>query len=95
MHYLLIYEAFDDYIIRRIPYRTEHLTLARKAEEKGELILAGALGENGSAFLFLIDSPQVALDFAKKDPYVLNGLIKSYKVLPWAIVIGKDVQNPL
>ena len=95
MHYLLIYDAVDDYMTRRVPFRNEHLALAKEAESRGELVLAGALGEKGSAFLFLLDSPKAALDFAKKDPYVINGIIKSYKVLPWTTVVGKDAQNQI
>ncbi len=95
MHYLLIYNSVDDYITRRTPFREEHLALAKEAENKGELILAGALGEKGSAFLFLSDTPKVALDFAKKDPYVINGLITNYKVLPWTTVVGKDAQSKI
>ena len=43
MHYLLIYDLANDYMERRAPLRSEHLTLARAAEARGELILAGAL----------------------------------------------------
>lgn len=88
MHYLLIYNAIDNYMVERMPYRDEHLRLAKEAEDRGELLFAGALGEKGSAFLFLCDSPEKALDFAKKDPYVINGLILNYEVLPWATAAG-------
>ncbi|MFV0481875.1 MAG: YciI-like protein [Campylobacteraceae bacterium] len=95
MHYMLIYDAVEDYIQRRGEFRAEHLKLANEAVARGELVLAGALGNKGSAFLFLIDNPKIAEDFAKKDPYVLNGLILSYKVLPWTTVVGKDAQSPI
>jgi len=31
----------------------------------------------------------MAEDFARTDPYVLNGLITSWRVRPWTVVAGK------
>ncbi|MDR2100926.1 MAG: YciI family protein [Campylobacteraceae bacterium] len=95
MHYLLIYEAVEDCMTRRNEFRDEHLRLAEEAQKRGELILAGALGNRGSAFLFLINDQKIAENFAKNDPYVKNGLIISYRLLPWTTIIGKDAQNNL
>ena len=36
------------------------------------------------------DSPKVAEDFANADPYVLNGVIKSWRVREWTTVVGDD-----
>ncbi|MDR2342897.1 MAG: YciI family protein [Campylobacteraceae bacterium] len=90
MHYLLIYEAVEDYMTRRNEFREEHLKFAAQAENRGELILAGALGTQGSAFLFLTEESVSIEEFVKNDPYFKGGLIRSYKILPWATVIGKD-----
>ncbi|MDR0665919.1 MAG: YciI family protein [Campylobacteraceae bacterium] len=95
MHYLLIYEAVDDYITKRGEFREEHLKLAAEAEKRGEIVLAGALGTQGSAFLFLSENVSLIEEFVKNDPYVKGGLICSYKILPWTTVIGKDAQNPI
>ncbi|MDR2341523.1 MAG: YciI family protein [Campylobacteraceae bacterium] len=95
MHYLLIYEAIEDYMVKRNDFRDEHLKFAKEAQKRGELILAGALGERSSAFLFLIDDPKIAEDFAKNDPYVKNNLIITYKLLPWTTVVGKDAFNKI
>jgi uncharacterized protein YciI len=32
----------------------------------------------------------VVEDFAKADPYVLNGLVTSWRVREWTTVMGKD-----
>jgi hypothetical protein len=34
-------------------------------------------------------TPQVAESFARADPYVINGLIKSWRVRKWVTVIGE------
>jgi uncharacterized protein YciI len=90
MHYLLCYELAPDYLERRGEYRTPHLQLAWQAQERGELVLAGALAEpaDRAVLLFQGDSPAAAEAFAKADPYVTEGLVLSYKVRPWSTVVG-------
>ena len=45
MHFLLFYEFVPDYLDRRAQYRTEHLRSAWESQERGELVLAGALAD--------------------------------------------------
>jgi len=97
MHYLLFYEVSQDYLKRRVEFRTEHLTLAWQAHSRGELILGGAL-ENPvdvALLLFQGDSSAVAERFAKTDPYVRNGLVKRWWVRPWTTVVGEDAASPV
>lgn len=92
MYYVLFYKTVDNYIEKRTPFREEHLRLANEARANGVLILAGALADpaDEALLVFKSDSPQVAEDFAKNDPYVRNGLITQWKVRPWTVVIGKE-----
>lgn len=94
MHYLLIYEVVDDYVTRRVPLRAEHLALAREAKARGELVLAGALANpvDGAVLLFQGDGPEAAQRFAESDPYVKNGLVKSWRVREWTTVVGDAAQ---
>lgn len=89
MHYLLFYEIVDGYAEKRAPFREQHLQYARQAFERGELVLAGALAEplDGAVLVFRGPTPQFAEAFAKGDPYVINGLIKSWRVRKWMTVI--------
>jgi len=90
-YYALFYETVDDFISRRTPYRDEHLRLARGAHARGELLLAGALGDPAGALLvFQGDAPTSAEAFARNDPYVKNGLVIRWKVRPWAVVVGNE-----
>ena len=97
MHYLLFYDVVHDYVERRAAFRAEHLALARAAVERGELLLGGALAEpiDQSVLLFNADSPAVAEAFAKADPYVTNGIVKSWRVRPWTTVVGRDAAVPV
>ena len=96
-HYLLFYEVADDYITRRAAFRNEHLRLAWEACERGELILGGAFANppDGALLLFRGDSPEIAEAFVKADPYVANGLIKSWRVREWTTVIGEEATTPV
>ncbi len=97
MHYLLIYELAPDYLERRGTYRDEHLDLAWKAHERGELVLGGAVQEpvDTAILLFQGDSPEAAERFAKEDPYVKNGLVLKWKVRPWMTVVGDGASSPV
>lgn len=96
MHYLLFYEVVPDYAQRRAALRAEHLALARAAQARGELVLAGALADpvDGAVLLFQGESPAAAEDFAQADPYVRHGLVTRWRVRPWTTVVGKDAAVP-
>jgi uncharacterized protein len=91
-YYTLTYEVVDDYVEKRAQYRQEHLGIAKEAHQRGELILAGAIGDpiDGALLVFRADDPSIAEDFARNDPYVLNGLVTRWQVKPWNVVIGGD-----
>ena len=88
MHYLLLYEVADDYITRRAPLRQEHLNLVRAAYDRGELVMAGALADPPDSAVFVFRAAEPAEAFTKVDPYVTNGLVKSWRVRKWNTVIG-------
>jgi uncharacterized protein YciI len=97
MHYLLFYDVVDNYAEKRTPFRKDHITHARAAVARGELVLAGALANpvDGTVLLFKGTSPAAAEAFAKADPYVTNGLVTTWRVREWTTVIGKDAEVPL
>lgn len=97
MHYLLSYDLAPDYLERRGQFRDEHLQLAWEAQERGEIVIAGALNEPAdmAVLLFQGDSPEAAERFAKADPYVIHGLVTAYRVRHWNTVVGADAANPV
>lgn len=91
MYYILFYKTVDSYIEKRAPYREVHLAYANESYKRGELMIAGALADpaDKAVLIFKGESPKVAEEFAKNDPYVKNGLIVDWKIRPWTVVIGK------
>ena len=92
MYYILFYKTVENFIEKRAPYREEHLAYANKAYKRGALMMAGALAEpdDGAVLVFKGDSPVVAEDFARDDPYVVNGLVAEWNVRPWMVVCGGE-----
>ena len=62
-----------------------------------ELLLGGALEgpTDGAMLLFSGDSPAVAENFARADPYVKNGLVTRWRVRPWTTVAGAWAATPV
>ena len=91
-YYALEYTVVDDFINRRAPHRPAHLQLVRDAHARGEVSLAGALGDppDGVLMVFRGETPGVAEEFARNDPYVTNGLATSWRVRPWNVVVGRE-----
>ncbi|QGZ42100.1 hypothetical protein IP92_05510 [Pseudoduganella flava] len=97
MHYLLTYELAGDYLQRREQYRAEHLKLAWDAVARGELLLAGAVGEpiDSALLVFTSDTPAPAEAFALADPYVHHGLVTRWTVRKWHTVVGETASTPV
>jgi uncharacterized protein YciI len=89
-YYLLEYALIDDYLARRAAFREAHLRLAREAHRRGDLILAGALAEppDRAALVWRTEDRSVVERFIDGDPYVRNGLVTSWTIRPWTVVIG-------
>lgn len=93
MLWALLYDLVDDYLERRAPLREEHLALARAAHERGELVLAGAPTDpaDQAILVFRADDPTVVERFVEEDPYVAHGLIRSWRIRSWNVVIGAEL----
>ncbi len=70
MHFLLLYDFVPDYLQRRATFRADHLRLAWEAQQRGELVLGGALADpvDGAVLLFHAENDQTARAFAQSDP---------------------------
>lgn len=94
-HYFLSYELASDYLDRRQQFRDAHLRLAWQQAEEGSLVVGGAVGEPISSALLLFTDADAAAEFANADPYVQNGLVRSWRVDPWHTVVGQSAAKPV
>jgi uncharacterized protein YciI len=90
MYLALQYDLVDDYLDRRPEFREEHLGLARAAHERGDLALAGAFTEPADRALLVwsTEDRSVVEAFAEADPYVRNGLVRTWTVREGNVVVG-------
>jgi uncharacterized protein len=88
-YFALTYDVVPDFIERRAAYRDAHLGLVREAHRRGDLVLAGALGDppDGALLVFRAESASPAEAFARGDPYVTEGLVTAWRVRPWNVVV--------
>ena len=96
-HFLLFYDLSDDYLERRGGYRAEHLGLAQLFAEDGRMVLGGALSDPADRAVILFRGPDdsAARAFVEADPYVANGLVKSWSIREWTTVVGKTASTPV
>ena len=96
MHFILFYDVVDGFVDKRVQYRSLHLDHVRKAYERGELLLGGALAEpvDGAVLVFNVLSRDSVERFAETDPYVINGLVTQWRVRKWMTVIGEGSTPP-
>jgi uncharacterized protein len=94
-YFALIYDVVGDFVARRGEFREKHLTLAREAFHRGELVLAGAFSDPADSALLIFNcaNKSTAEDFARNDPYVISGLVEEWTVRPWTVVVGEGAQT--
>ena len=51
--------------------------------------MAGAVGDpvSGAAIVFNPCDPAEVGEYVLRDPYVVNGLVTTWKALPWTVVV--------
>ena len=62
------------------------------SSDRGELIFGGAFDDpvDRALLIFHVDDSSKVEAFARKDPYVVNGLVRRWEVRPWKVVVGHE-----
>ncbi len=96
-HFVLFYDYPADFRERRAPHRAAHVVHANASAAGDALQLGGAFGDDPplGMLLFKGEGPAVAEDFARADPYVVNGIVSSWRVREWVTVVGAGALTKL
>ncbi len=91
MYFILFYDYVENVVARRAPYRDPHLALANEWISSGKLVMGGAFDEpvDGAALVFRASSAAEVEEFVARDPYVRNGVVVSWRIRPWTVVVGR------
>jgi uncharacterized protein YciI len=90
-YFVLTYDSVvDDYVARRAPFRAEHLRLLSELKDRGQVVMGGAVGDppEGALIVFRCDDQGDVEKFVAVDPYVQNGLIGTWHIQKWNVVVG-------
>ncbi|CAL1142889.1 unnamed protein product [Cladocopium goreaui] len=86
---LLRYDYVADVLEKRAPHRAGHLAHWKKLADLNQVLLGGAMDPPEGALIVLRGIEREKLDaYVKEDPYVVNGLVPSYDIKDWNVVVG-------
>jgi uncharacterized protein len=84
MKYVLMYESSDDVLSKVPDHMPAHSAHGQSFHDRGLLIAYGPFGDpqtQGSMAVFT--SREAAEEFAKEDPFVLNGVVRRWEIREW------------
>jgi uncharacterized protein len=82
--YVLFYESADDLAAKAPVHFSAHTQWGQGFHDRGVLIAYGPFGDpqlEGSMAVFT--SREAAEEFARGDPFVLNGVVRSWQIREW------------
>ena len=94
-HFLLFYTTADDYLERRGEFRSDHLRLAWEYQERGDLVLAGALADPPGRCGADVPGRRPFGRRALRRGRVSNGLVTRWYVREWTTVVGELAAHPV
>jgi uncharacterized protein YciI len=81
--YAVFYESADDVLAMappRIPAHSAHMGDFRA---RGTLLMGGAYANPQEGALMIFTGREAAEEFARGDPYVLNGGVRNWRIQEW------------
>jgi uncharacterized protein YciI len=88
MKYVLLYASADDVATKAPPHFPAHQARLREFHARGDLLMVGTFEDaqrDGSMSVFR--TREAAEAFAADDPFVLNGVVRSYEIRGWNEVL--------
>ena len=96
MLYVLFYESADDVATKAPEHFPDHRARLDEFHARGELLMVGTFAnpqEEGSMSVFA--SRAAAEEFAAGDPFVVNGVVRSWTLREWDEVLTPAPPQPL
>ena len=87
MKYVLIYDSADDVAQTAPLHFAAHRARWKEFEGHGTLLLIGPYSDQTGA-LAVFTTREAAEEFARGDPFVLNGVVRGWSVKEWLEALG-------
>jgi uncharacterized protein len=82
--YVLLYESAENVAENAPRHAGAHAEHWRPFRERGELLLIGPFGDPQSqGAMAVFSTREAAEEFARNDPFVVNGVVRSWEVREW------------
>ena len=82
--YVLFYQSAEDARSKAPAHFPAHMARLNQFHDRGTLLMVGPFGnpqEEGAMSIFT--TREAAEEFAKGDPFVVNGVVGGWKILEW------------
>jgi uncharacterized protein len=84
VRYVLLYESAEGVAERAPQHAAAHNAYWPPFHERGELLLIGPFGDpQTQGAMGIFTSREAAEEFARNDPFVVNGVVRSWEVRDW------------
>ena len=87
--YVLFYQSADDLKSKAPAHFAGHNARVQEFHRRGTLLMVGTFGnpqEEGAMSIFI--TREAAEEFARGDPFVVNEVVRSWKILEWNESLG-------
>jgi uncharacterized protein YciI len=85
--YVLVYESADDVAQTAPVHFAAHRARWSQFQANGTLLLIGPYSDQSGA-LSVFTTREAAEEFARSDPFVLNGVVRDWSVKEWMEALG-------
>jgi uncharacterized protein YciI len=95
MKYVLFYESADDVMAKAPAHFPAHRARLDAFRARGDLLMVGTFADpqkDGSMSVFR--TREAAEEFVADDPFVLNGVVRAWRLLEWDEVLAEPWAQP-
>lgn len=88
MKYVLLYENAPDARAKAQLHFPAHRAQLDAFHARGTLLMVGAFANPQQGAMGIFTTREAAEEFAKSDPFVLNGVVRSWELREWNEIYG-------
>lgn len=90
MKYLLFYEPVEDVLAKAPAHFPAHSARLDAFHARGALLMVGTFANPQEGSMSIFASREAAEEFVAGDPFVLNGVVRSWQIREWDEVLAPE-----